>query len=1016
MPWVRLVLVSIVVGASILFGCRGADSPPYTEPDTSDSVAPLSVVAAENALPGTPDWKLQTPALAHEIEGYASLTSVNQGSPISIHVNVASAGRYSYEIFRMGWYAGMGARRLVGPTTLAGAPQPACPMSAEYGTFDCNWAPSFTVLPTEKWISGVYLVRLSTATVPSFQSYVIFTVRQDDREAGLVFQSSVATWQAYNDWPGLVTQTGARPGELPHGKSIYSLLGECCVGGPPTCPASARQCTPRQAAERGALRVSFNRPYGVTRVGSAAHEGLVNNPNSSSGLGAGEFLTNLSSDFFTTAGGWEYDLVRFLEREGYDVAYVTNIDTHQRDSAWLTSRYGAFLSVGHDEYWSRPMRTAVEGARDVGLDLGFFSGNTSYWQTRFVPDATGKPDRWMIAFKNAGQPGDIRARVTYVTGASDSTCPLPEDPSPCPPPENQTRLWAYAGKPVSALDHGRSSEAEMIGIGGPTVLYPPKVASFYSDDIPLLDVGVGPSRWMFEGSSAVDRSRGALGVLPKLLGHESARMDRLGAVLVAGGADVHGDFTYYTAGTPAARVISTGSVQWSWGLDDYDPSCSRPSLANETAQQMTRNILDALSKHVPSHFTEQFRDAFYVKGGRDLDVWDQTGRWIAAPSESVKVEQSSEFDGSGHPIGGLKITPARESPGVRFNGYSTKQTIDFTGKQATIRVHQPTSSNADAAMLLSATMDPDHWFRIILQSGNLSFEVDDGGSSTRTSIPFSASEHRWWRLRYLDADDDAILFETSSDDQVWVTRRSVEVPRWSRSVHLELQAGTFSSTTTAPAIFSSFSLQSAQPAALTDDFVSYAQDSSRWRTSTISGAPGAGCATQGGGELEIRMPARQKRPFRTAKDGYSWLDVPSFTGYVSRDSWDLTNKTATVEAFQSPDEVDASTYFGIGIDHQNWLRIVREDASLSFEASTAGSISKTSTRFSNTDHRWWRLQHDAVTKVLSFQTSPNGDVWTTMKRVAAPHWLTRSKIELQSGTKKSTTLSTPAKFRSFSIH
>jgi N,N-dimethylformamidase beta subunit-like protein len=89
--------------------------------------------------------------------------------------------------------------------------------------------------------------------------------------------------------------------------------------------------------------VSFDRPY-------AAHPYGVRLD------GAGDFLRR-----------WEYNAVRFLEREGYDVGYLTDVDTHQRADALNARR--VFVSVGHDEYWSWPMREHVEAARDRGVDL-----------------------------------------------------------------------------------------------------------------------------------------------------------------------------------------------------------------------------------------------------------------------------------------------------------------------------------------------------------------------------------------------------------------------------------------------------------------------------------------------------------------------------------------------------------------------------------------------------------------------------------------------------------------------
>ena len=66
-------------------------------------------------------------------------------------------------------------------------------------------------------------------------------------------------------------------------------------------------------------------------------------------------------------------MVRWLERNGYDVSYSTGVDTDRRGN--LIRNHPVFMSVGHDEYWSGTQRANVEAARDAGVNLAFFSGN-----------------------------------------------------------------------------------------------------------------------------------------------------------------------------------------------------------------------------------------------------------------------------------------------------------------------------------------------------------------------------------------------------------------------------------------------------------------------------------------------------------------------------------------------------------------------------------------------------------------------------------------------------------------
>ena len=77
----------------------------------------------------------------------------------------------------------------------------------------------------------------------------------------------------------------------------------------------------------------------------------------------------------------EFPLVRFLERNGYDVSYIAGPDTDRRGD--LLTNHKTFLSVGHDEYWSGPQRANVEAARDAGVNLMFLSGNEMYWRVRW---------------------------------------------------------------------------------------------------------------------------------------------------------------------------------------------------------------------------------------------------------------------------------------------------------------------------------------------------------------------------------------------------------------------------------------------------------------------------------------------------------------------------------------------------------------------------------------------------------------------------------------------------------
>ncbi len=467
-------------------------------PTQAEPVLLRAPVATENARPGDPSWPLTNPA-DREIEGYASATSINRGESIQLFVHTTDPA-YSLTIFRMGWYGGAGARRIQDAHDLAGVRQP-MPISDQVtGLIECDWTPTFEVTTQSddplEWLSGIYLVKL-TATPSGKQSYIIFVVREDSRPSDLLVQSSVTTYQAYNNWGG---------------KSNY--------------PSNS-------AGEAWAQKLSFNRPYARSQ-----------HPDAAGGVGAGDFLTATSIHPTTPAistAGWEYNMLRWLEREGYDVTYQTDIDTHANPSFWAGHK--VWLSVGHDEYWSHDMRTHVEAALQGGIGLGFFSANTCYWQIRLeASPKTGAPNRTMVAYKERALAQDPFA--------------LDDDPHNDHFVTTQWRL-----PPVDRPEHFLLGVMfETVPVDGDVVITTP--------DHPI-----------FEGVAVPPDRR-----LPGLLGYEIDRVFPGGpkelTVLARSpyppaGPKAHGDMTYYELAN-GTRVFATGTMQWSWGLDDYNAPPSVP--------------------------------------------------------------------------------------------------------------------------------------------------------------------------------------------------------------------------------------------------------------------------------------------------------------------------------------------------------------------------------------------------------------------------------------------------------
>src|SRR5213076_748612 len=344
------VLASIPAGMAT--DAAGNLNTASTSTDNSVTFTPVSPIVLENQQPGSGNWRMWLhnipPAddVNKQIKGYASATSVNKGESITFYVTVNPAQQYTMDVYRMGWYQGLGGRLMQSIGPLQGVAQPACPVDATTGLTECNWTASYTLAVPTSWTSGVFVVMLTNAQ--GYQNYITFVVRDDARVADIMFQQAVNTYQAYNNYPD----------DNATGKSLYDFnsFGANTVASTPTTPSSR------------AVKVSWNRPY--------------------ADYGGGQFLT------------WDYYFVRWLERSGYDVKYSTDVDTHENSARLLQSK--VFLSGGHNEYWSKPMYDGVQQARDAGIHLGFFGANAVYWQVRLeASPLSGIADRVVVCYKNS---------------------------------------------------------------------------------------------------------------------------------------------------------------------------------------------------------------------------------------------------------------------------------------------------------------------------------------------------------------------------------------------------------------------------------------------------------------------------------------------------------------------------------------------------------------------------------------------------------------------------------------
>jgi hypothetical protein len=459
-------------------------------------------VIEENKRPGTSDWMLRRTRIDPEsryrspaIEGYCSHRSVRGGETITFHVSTSPASRFTLDIYRTGYYGGEGGRLVKHLGEFTGAVQPEPPVGPKR-LRKCEWPARAELTIPDDWLSGVYLGKL-TALDSGLQSYCVFVVR-DDRQADFLFQCSDNTWQAYNRWP-----------------NQYSLYDD----------------GQHQWYWGGGVQVGFNRPYGK-------YCQILDAPLS---LGSGEWLL------------WEFPLAFWMESQGYDVTYISNLDTH-RDPQGLRRARG-FLSVGHDEYWTLEMFENVRAAISAGVNAAFLSGNAVCGRIKF--------DESLSAFERVGvfgppggtrefqQMSELEHRRPFanelvgahstgpVTGGADWTCRLPDH-------------WLFAGTRMRA-----------------------------GDSIPGL---VG---WEFHGDPAPIAGLQVVASGPTLEAPNNPNGGTFTATIYPGPKD---NF-----------VFNAATIWWADGLS-APPGYVRPQVyttpqgPDRRVQQITRNLLDAMRR------------------------------------------------------------------------------------------------------------------------------------------------------------------------------------------------------------------------------------------------------------------------------------------------------------------------------------------------------------------------------------------------------------------------------------
>jgi hypothetical protein len=274
---------------------------------------------------------------------------------------------------------------------------------------------------------------------------------------------------------------------------------------------------------------------------------------------------------------WELPFVRWAENNGYAIDYAVNSDLEFHPE--LLKHYRLVLSVGHDEYWSAPMRDNLEKFIAEGGNVAFFSGNTCCWQVRSEDEGraltcwkqnytldplfrTGDPKLLSTLWSHhlIGRPENQLTGVGFLWGGYHRSHGQFMD-GPASFQTHRPEHWVFEGTNLKK-DNRFGGKDTIVGYecDGCEMTWQdglPYPTSRDGTPKSFTILATCPARWAPGDSYWYDQ-------FPK---------DRTGAAVMG----------VYTQG---GTVFTTGTTDWSHGLRGKDPAVER----------ITRNILDRLSK------------------------------------------------------------------------------------------------------------------------------------------------------------------------------------------------------------------------------------------------------------------------------------------------------------------------------------------------------------------------------------------------------------------------------------
>ncbi|WP_258054862.1 DUF4082 domain-containing protein [Streptomyces sp. Ru71] len=482
-------------------------------------------IVCENSKPGSPKSDWFSANAYGDIKGFTTKESVQAGE--TVQFKVQSKTPYRIEIYRLGWYGGNGAREI------STAAQAAVTYPANYTTSpkSCTTKAATGLVDCGNWpVTAGW-------TVPSdaVSGLYIANLTQTDGDGLMPYPFVVRKDSSTSD---IVVQTSDQTWQ-----AYNDYGGQDLYGG--TGPAP----------DGRAYEVSYNRPLDI-----GGDNGIY---------------------------GSEFMMLSWLERNGYDVSYLSGVDVSANGST-LLKNHKVYLSSGHDEYWTQSQYSNVLAARKAGVREAFFSGNEVFWKTRLAPsiDGANTANRTLVCYKmtkmaqNNGiadpsgiwtgtwmdpastQYGQAYQPPNILTGSMFTVNGYRADSITVPGSYGKNRLWR--GTSIANLTPSQTATFPAGTLG-------------YEWDSDITN-GTRPAGAIDLSSTTVDINDGKY---------------RLDWGNTYGNGTATHNLVAFRDQDSGALVFGSGTVQWSWGLTNVPTYNPEDTVVTEDSrmQQATLNLL-----------------------------------------------------------------------------------------------------------------------------------------------------------------------------------------------------------------------------------------------------------------------------------------------------------------------------------------------------------------------------------------------------------------------------------------